>query len=156
MKTLITIGTLLLSKAVLCSNGCAVLPNIKFEDCMIADMVIDHRLSEPGLNNNTELSSYFKSGTAISTSLFSNTGRAVQSGASLLSESSVFLSEGTFDYVPDSLESDVQFNIVYETFVSMTYQPWKKVWFVDHFMFEYLTDKYRNEFFMFTLKIDLL
>jgi hypothetical protein len=62
-----------------------------------------------------------------------------------------------FDHiVRSSTPKDVQFNIVYETMVSVTFEPWNKIWVIDHFMFEYITDKYRNAFTMLTLKINII
>lgn len=56
----------------------------------------------------------------------------------------------------EHVDTDVKFNIVYETFVSVTYEPWQNVWVFDHFQLEHITDKYRNSFTMLTLKINIL
>lgn len=75
----------------------------------------------------------------------------------VLNISGQLVDKNSMGYEPiEYVDADLKFNIVYETFVSVTYEPWNKVWLVDHFMFEYITDKYRNAFAMFTLKIDIL
>ena len=61
------------------------------------------------------------------------------------------------NYTPiEHIASDIKFNIVYEFMISVTYEPWSQLWVIDHFMFEYITDKYQNAFAMFTIKIDIL
>ena len=156
MKLKITILLFSYSTLLLSSNNCSIPKMIEPVDCSDKVTINNLEISDFEFSRKLETYTVLKGLSKLDKPSFAIANNA-WNFTDPDSKSSDYLSGITIaEYLPAYTPSDIKFNIVYDTMVSITYEPWEKFWVVDHFMFEYITDKYRNAFTMFTLKIDIL